>query len=166
MPTNRAQHATAPQADVGSACLPDALGDGGSGDAWRRRLVPRRESSAPRWIIAAAVLALVGAASAQTGEWADVPPPPEMAEDAPPPVLDERARQLQMLEEADITLIERPDGIIREYRIGGRLFMVEVVPRFGPRYYLIDTNGDGMLDTQRRGLGPDFVPPQWILFQW
>jgi hypothetical protein len=167
MPTNRAQHATAPQAAiVGPPVSPMRSATGRSGNAWRRRLVPCRESLVSRWIIAAVVLALVGAASAQPGEWADVPPPPEMAADAPPPVLDERARQLQMLEEADITLIERPDGIIREYRIGGRLFMVEVVPRFGPRYYLIDTNGDGMLDTQRRGLGPDFVPPQWILFQW
>ncbi len=123
-------------------------------------------ASVARWITGIALLALAGAASAQPQEWVDAPPPPEMVEDAPPPVLDERARQLQMLEEADITLIERPDGVIREFRIGGQLFMVEVVPRFGPRYYLIDTTGDGMLDTRRRGLGPDFVPPQWILFQW
>jgi hypothetical protein len=157
MRTKRARHATSPQGGFGPARLPRALGrDAGA----------LARSSVPRWITGIALLALAGAASAQSQEWADAPPPPEMVEDAPPPVLDERARQLQMLEEADITLIERPDGIIREYRIGGRLFMVEVVPRVGPRYYLIDTTGDGMLDTRRRGLGPDFVPPQWILFQW
>ena len=118
------------------------------------------------WPLGIALFALVAAAGAQPQEWPDAPPPPEMVEDAPPPVLDERARQLQMLEEADITLIERPDGVIREYRIAGRLFMVEVVPSVGPAYYLVDTTGDGTLDTRRRGLGPDFVPPQWILFQW
>ena len=118
------------------------------------------------WPLGIALFALVAAAGAQPQEWPDAPPPPEMVEDAPPPVLDERARQLQMLEEADITLIERPDGVIRDSRIAGRLFMVEVVPSVGPAYYLVDTTGDGTLDTRRRGLGPDFVPPQWILFQW
>ena len=119
-----------------------------------------------RWLVAIALFALIAAAGAQPRDWPDAPPPPEIDEDAPPPVMDERARQLQMLEEADITLIERPDGIIREYRVAGRLFMVEVVPRVGRPYYLVDTTGDGTLDTRRRGLGPDFVPPQWILFQW
>jgi hypothetical protein len=129
-----------------------------------------------RWIIGAALLALGTGAMAQAQIWQDTPPPPAMVEDAPPsevpiedpppPVLDERARQLQMIEEADITLIERPDGLIREYRHGGRLFMVVVMPRWGRPYYLIDTTGDGTLDSRRPGLGPDFVPPQWILFQW
>lgn len=124
-------------------------------------------TTARRCLLSALLLALLGTVAAQTPEpWPDVPPPPEMVEDAPPPVIDERARQLQLLEEADITLIEWPDGIIREYRIAGQLFMVEVIPRFGPPYYLIDTTGDGMLDTRRPGIAPDFVPPQWILFQW
>jgi len=165
MRTKRAYGGTAVNTEAG-ATRHGAVGHARCSDARPATLVQRNCTSAPRWITGVALLALVGAASAQPQEWADAPPPPEMVEDAPPPVLDERARQLQMLEEADITLIERPDGVIREFRIGGRLFMVEVVPSFGPRYYLIDTTGDGMLDTRRRGLGPDFVPPQWILFQW
>ncbi|AGA35366.1 hypothetical protein TVNIR_3738 [Thioalkalivibrio nitratireducens DSM 14787] len=119
-----------------------------------------------RWILFAALAGLIALPAAWAQEWSDAPPPPEIAADAPPPVLDERARQLQRLEEADITLIERRDGLIREYRFGGRLFMVEVIPRYGRPYYLLDTTGDGMLDTRRPGLGPDFVPPQWILFAW
>lgn len=119
------------------------------------------------WILSIPLLTLVGAAAAQPPQpWPDAPPPPEMVEDAPPPVIDERARQLQMLEQADITLIERRDAVIREYRLAGRLFMVEIIPRFGPRYYLLDTTGDGILDTRRPDIAPNFVPPQWILFQW
>jgi hypothetical protein len=165
MRTKRAYLGTAVLTGTG-ATRPGAAGDARWNGARLKLLLQRHGPPVPRWIAGIALLALVGAASAQPREWPDAPPPPEMVEDAPPPVLDERARQLQMLEQADITLIERPDGVIREFRIGGRLFMVEVVPRFGPRYYLIDTTGDGMLDTRRRGLGPDFVPPQWILFQW
>lgn len=126
----------------------------------------RRRWRAVYWTLGIALSVAMAAAGAQPRDWPDAPPPPGMDEDAPPPVLDERARQLRMLEEADITLIERPDGVIREYRIAGRLFMVEVVPRVGRPYYLIDTTGDGMLDTRRHGLGPGFVPPQWILFRW
>ena len=128
-----------------------------------------------RWFMVMALLGLFVAPLAQGQEPADVPPPPEipdeaydpeMLEEAPPPVLDERARQQQLLEEADITLIERPDAMIREYRVGGRLFMVEVIPRVGRPYYLIDSTGDGQMDTRRSRLGPNFIPPQWILFQW
>jgi hypothetical protein len=128
-----------------------------------------------RWFMVVALLGLFVAPLVQGQELADVPPPPEipdeaydpeMLEGAPPPVLDERARQQQLLEEADITLIERPDAMIREYRVGGRLFMVEVIPRVGRPYYLIDSTGDGQMDTRRNRLGPNFVPPQWILFQW
>jgi hypothetical protein len=128
-----------------------------------------------QWMMGPALLALCTGAMAQAEPWPEAPPPPPMAEDAPPservedappPVLDERARQLQILEQADITLIERPDGVIREYRIDGRLYMVQVIPRWGPPYYLMDTTGDGTLDLRRAGLGPDFVPPQWMLFQW
>ena len=128
-----------------------------------------------RWFMVAALMGIFVAPLVQGQDRADVPPPPEipdeaydpeMLEDAPPPVLDERARQQQLLEEADITLIERPDATIREYRVGGRLFMVEVIPRVGRPYYLIDSTGDGQMDTRRNRLGPNFIAPQWILFQW
>lgn len=146
----------------------NALGQRSAGSAQQAGRGPalRARCQCRRWIVGTALFALMAAAGAQPRDWPDAPPPPEIDEDAPPPVMDERARQLQMLEEADITLIERPDGLIREYRVAGRLFLVEVVPRVGRPYYLVDTTGDGMLDTRRRGLGPDFVPPQWILFQW
>ena len=132
----------------------------------RRPLPGALLASTIGWATMSALLLGFTAAPVHAQSWPEAPPPPELSEDAPPPVLDERARQLQMLEEADITLIERPDGVVREYRIAGRLFMVEVVPFVGPRYYLIDTTGDGMLDSRRGRLGDDFVPPQWILFQW
>jgi hypothetical protein len=128
-----------------------------------------------RWFMVLALSGLLVAPLAQGQGLPDVPPPPEipdeaydpeMLEGAPPPVLDERARQQQLLEEADITLIERPDAMIREYRVGGRLFMVEVIPRVGLPYYLIDSTGDGQMDTRRSRLDTNFIAPQWLLFQW
>ncbi len=54
---------------------------------------------------------------------------------------------------------------VEEYRIGGRLYMIKIVPAKGYPYYLIDTDGDGDLDTRRNDLEGGPVN-QWILFQW
>lgn len=92
--------------------------------------------------------------------------PDEAEADPAPPVLDERAREQRGLEEADIVIIERDGETRREYRMGGQLVMVEVIPAVGPSYYLIDSTGDGLLDRRQRELEPDFVPPSWVIFRW
>jgi hypothetical protein len=68
--------------------------------------------------------------------------------------------------EAEVTIRKRGEDMVEEYRVNGRLFMVKIIPRIGFPYYLVDTNGDGNLDTRRDGLGPGVVPPNWILFRW
>ncbi|WP_018868121.1 MULTISPECIES: DUF2782 domain-containing protein [unclassified Thioalkalivibrio] len=121
-------------------------------------------------ILAGLFLAPALAIAQQEREWDDAPPPPEMPDEAEadpaPPVLDERAREQRGLEEADIVIIERDGETRREYRMGGQLVMVEVIPAAGPSYYLIDSTGDGLLDRRQRELEPDFVPPSWVIFQW
>ncbi|WP_019625206.1 DUF2782 domain-containing protein [Thioalkalivibrio sp. ALJT] len=117
----------------------------------------------------AALWLLPASALAETEhEWDDTPPPPELEEgaDPPPPVLDERAREQEFLERADILIIERDGETWREYRVDGVLVMVEVTPAAGPTYYLIDTTGDGTLDGRRSELDPNFVPPSWVIFRW
>jgi len=107
-----------------------------------------------------------GLSAATAQDWQPAPPPPEMSAITPPPVVDDAARQQQLLEQADIILYEGLDETIKEYWINNQLFMVEVIPAVGPPYYLIDTTGDGLLDSRRERLGTEFVPPQWILFRW
>jgi hypothetical protein len=59
---------------------------------------------------------------------------------------------------------ERSGDVIEEYRLNGRLQMVKVTPVRGKPYQLIDTNGDGKLDSH------DFEgrvrPVYWTLFEW
>lgn len=64
-----------------------------------------------------------------------------------------------------VTIIRKEDAIIEEYRINGNLYMVKVTPAIGPAYYLIDHNGDGVLDPRRHEL-EDVIVPQWVLFTW
>lgn len=67
--------------------------------------------------------------------------------------------------EPDITIIESADRTVFEYRVRGVLYMVKIQPMAGPPYYLLDTDGDGILD-QRGDPARDISIPQWVLFSW
>lgn len=63
----------------------------------------------------------------------------------------------------DVTVRQEEDRTIREYRVNGQLYAIEIKPKHGPSYYLVDDNGDGDFhrsDAQR------VVPPQWVLISW
>ncbi len=90
-----------------------------------------------------------------------------VADDEPmaqPPVLPDQMESGESIE-PDINIIERDDRMIEEYRANGRLYMIKVIPNVGKPYYLMDTDGDGSLETRRDNLGSPEVP-QWILFEW
>ena len=44
--------------------------------------------------------------------------------------------------------------------------MIKVTPEKGFSYYLVDSDGDGRLDTRRNALEPNFLVPQWTLLRW
>ena len=52
-----------------------------------------------------------------------------------------------------VTRTEANGDVITEYRVGGMLKMVKVVPVRGPTYYVQDRDGDGKLDWDKRN-GP------------
>lgn len=67
--------------------------------------------------------------------------------------------------EPDITIHEEGDKTIYEYRIKGQLYMVKIQPQIGPPYYLLDTDGDGIMDVQNDA-PRDIAVPQWVIFSW
>lgn len=69
-------------------------------------------------------------------------------------------------EEPEVRIIQRDRDVIEEYRIQGRLYMIRVVPRRGVPYYLVDTDGDGNLETRRNEMTEDLLVPNWTLFRW
>jgi len=76
--------------------------------------------------------------------------------------LDDPTAQLQ---DADITARTASGGdVIEEYRVAGQLRVVKITPRRGPTYYLVDSDGDGKLDSSK-GEGP-ISPVQYKLFEW
>ena len=83
----------------------------------------------------------------------------------PPPLPPASASGQNSVPEPQVTIKTRGSEIIQEYRTNGRLYMVKITPSHGYPYYLIDTTGDGKLDSRRNQLEN---PPinQWILFSW
>ncbi|HEY0634432.1 MAG TPA: DUF2782 domain-containing protein [Gammaproteobacteria bacterium] len=95
-------------------------------------------------------------------EFAPVPPPPAM-EVPPPPA--PPATDGEALPEPEVTIIKRAEETIEEYRLNGQLYMVKITPSKGYPYYLIDTDGDGSLETRRNELdNPPVI--QWKILQW
>ena len=80
--------------------------------------------------------------------------------------------QQQIVDEAEevlepkVTIHEDGRGVIEEYRLNGSLYMIKVTPFMGLPYYLIDTDGDGELESRRNELDPDVMIPAWMIFRW
>lgn len=66
----------------------------------------------------------------------------------------------------EVVIRDKPDRLIEEYRKGGRIVMIKVTPKKGVVYYLVDTDGDGYLDTRENQLPDNVLIPQWKIFQW
>jgi hypothetical protein len=80
-----------------------------------------------------------------------------------PPPLPETQQEQPF--EPEVTIIRRKETLIEEYRNNGILYMVKITPKRGYPYYLIDSDGDGSLETRRNELdNPEVV--QWRLFSW
>lgn len=67
--------------------------------------------------------------------------------------------------EEEITIRKSGKNLVEEYRINGVLYKVKVTPIVGPPYFLIDTDGDGFMDS-KHGLENDLPVPNWVLFSW
>ncbi len=62
--------------------------------------------------------------------------------------------------EPDITIRQEEDRTIREYRVNGELYAIEIRPSSGPAYYLVDRDGDGNFERQD---GDRIAVPEWVL---
>lgn len=96
---------------------------------------------------------------------AEAPPVVEQAPEPPVTVLSSDGLEDEGLE-PQVSIIKRDDAVVQEYRMNGTLYMVKVTPVVGPAYYLIDSNGDGALNSRHNELDPGLVVPSWMIFRW
>lgn len=61
-------------------------------------------------------------------------------------------------------IVIRPgeDEVYYEYRVNGELMEIKVVPKVGPPYYLVPSDGGGWI----RDTESDLLVPSWVLFRW
>lgn len=116
----------------------------------------KRSQFAPLLLAAAAAL-LSGVAQAQGSGTAN--PAPARVEPPPPP-------EMSPLDPAlEPEIVIRPGDnkeTIKEYRLNGRVYMVEVIPLGGGEpYYLVDDQGDGKF-SRHEPLDNGLRVPRWI----
>lgn len=67
--------------------------------------------------------------------------------------------------EPQVTIVKRETETRKEYRIKGKLYMIEVTPAAGPTYYLVDQQGDGNF-VEANIPQPVTKPPMWVIHRW
>lgn len=115
-----------------------------------------------RYALLISSLLLAGPALAQDEPPpSDAPPPPPIREPLPPKVQDPDERI-----EPQVVIRREDDRIVEEYSSGGTVYMIRVTPLDdGPSYYLVDSDGDGVLDDRHDGMDP-VKPAYWKIAEW
>lgn len=89
--------------------------------------------------------------------FAEQPAPRKLEPLPPPPVIGNSAEG-----EPEVTITKEKVVTVEEYRVGGRLYMIKIIPKVGKPYYLVDDRGDGKFSRQE-SLDSGVRPPQWVI---
>jgi hypothetical protein len=89
----------------------------------------------------------------------------EQVSEEPPEMAVPEVRSGEVIE-PEVTIVEEEDRTVHQYSVNGHVYMVKIQPAGNfPPYYLLDLDGDGMMDVRRDG-PDDIAVPQWVLFSW
>jgi len=115
------------------------------------------------WLPALTTIALVAsmhiAAQEDLEKPPEIPPIDQQEKALPPKVQDEQV-------EPTVTIREEEERRVEEYSLNGQVYMVKIIPKVGPPYYYIDSDGDGNLETSpSKGLEP-VHPVHWKIKEW
>lgn len=104
---------------------------------------------------------------AANSAFADRPTNLQPVPEPPPPPNQLQSGEAIPLGEPQITIFQRGNNMVREYRLNGHLYAVKIIPARGAPYYLIDADGDGYMEGQFfDGLNSQIIAPQWVLHRW
>ncbi|MCW8900842.1 MAG: DUF2782 domain-containing protein [Gammaproteobacteria bacterium] len=81
------------------------------------------------------------------------------------PTIPDEEDDSRNIPQPEVRIIHKKDTVIEEYRVDGRLRFIKITPTSGKPYYMVDMDGDGVLETR----DDNFANPpinQWILLEW
>jgi Protein of unknown function (DUF2782) len=94
------------------------------------------------------------------GAYADKKAPVKLEPLPPPPAMGNATD-----EEPEVTITKKTEQTVEEYRVGGRLYMIKIIPKVGKPYYLVDDQGDGKFSRQE-SLDSGLRPPRWVIHRF
>jgi len=94
---------------------------------------------------------LAAFAQPASGKLEPLPPPPAMGG--------------ALNNEPEVTITKEKVQTVEEYRAGGKLYMIKIIPKVGKPYYLVDDRGDGKFSRQE-SLDSGVRPPQWVIHRF
>ena len=103
-----------------------------------------------------ALLGLLSMAAFAADKPMPVPEPPPLPEASTTPAANAEVKP-------EVTVKQRGENKIEEYRINGRLYMIKVTPRVGKPYYLVDHKGDGVFSSANER---ELSVPMWTILSW
>lgn len=112
-------------------------------------------------VVLASFAVLAQAADKEKFDSLPEPPPPVKNYQAPPQPAEKSAADSETLPEPEVHITTQGDERHEEYRLGGKLYMIKVVPKKGRPYYLIDKEGKG--EFVRDDFQPVVSPPMWVI---
>jgi len=66
----------------------------------------------------------------------------------------------------EVTIQGAKTNIVEELRVNGQLYAIRVSPKRGVPYYLVDSDGDGNLETRKNDTDPALLIPAWVVKKW
>lgn len=67
--------------------------------------------------------------------------------------------------EAEVTIRQKGDDEIKEWRVNGKVLAIKISPKNGTPYYLVDPDADGVFEP-RTDIKDDGMVAQWVIFRF
>lgn len=115
------------------------------------------------------LLSILSAGAYAADKLPPAPPPPPLdhstGKDISKRATSSSSGNSSAIEEPQVTITKETGQTIEEYRVGGRLYMIKIIPKHGKPYYLVDDRGDGKFVRQDT-LDNGFRVPMWVIHRF